>query len=162
MNKLLISGNRKGQAMAGLIVQGIGLIIDITALVYGLENMYLYDFRGEIWPVILVIVGIAGLAYSLYKISLEGLSYSTEISVYEGSIKGRGKTAKFSVPQEFNISIGDIQNVDTIKAGGARNKDAAFGVVVHTQYANYTCYMKNGEEVRDKIMELVNAQKANV
>jgi len=158
MNKILASGNGK-YCIAGIISYSIGLIIDIFALVFGLQNMYLYRFRGEAWPILLVIAGIAGLAYSLYKIAIEALAYNTTIAVYENEIKGHGQIGKFSLPQEFSISISNIHNIDILKGG--LNK-TAFGIVVHTQYAKYTCYMKNSDEVRDKIMELVNGQKASI
>jgi len=156
----LVSGNGKLQSIIGLVVHGIGLIVDIVLLVYGIDNMHTYNFRGEAWPVLLVITGVAGLIYSLYQLAIDGLRYNSSISVYSATAKGHGQTNKLSLPQEFSVPIGEIKNVDTIKA--QLNKNNVLGVVVYTQYAKYICYMQNGNEVRDKIMELVDAQKANM
>ena len=159
MSKPLVSGTGKAYNVT-FILLGIFLAMDIGILIYGFQNMYAYRWRGDIFPVICVIIGIGGGLYSLYKLAIEGLAFATKISVYEDSIKGNGQTSKFSQAQEFDIPISNIHNVDVIRNNHA-NKKLVFdiGIVVYTQHANYTCYMINAQEVRDKIMELIDAHK---
>jgi len=156
MNQPIVSGSWKASGKVAMGLWGFGVVIDIIMLVAGI-GVRSSARRGSIeetLAIFLIVLGALGLVFSLYKLSLEVLAYNSGISVYEDAIRGNGQTSKFSLPQEFDLPIRDVRNVDIIKARGA-----AFGLVVYTQYANYTCYLNNCDEVRNKIVELIDAQK---
>ena len=147
-NKLLVSGNGKFMS-AGFILPVIFLVISIVAFTSGVDLSDNWSRQDQTMGTIMIIVGVFLFLSAGINAGRTLLSIRTSISVYEDVVKGSGLISQFSAPQEFSVSISDIRNVDVLKNTG---------IVVQTQYAKYTCYMKNAEEVRSKIMELVNAQ----
>ena len=108
--------------------------------------------------VLIVIYMIVVSIYLLFRIHQTTKATATHISVCDDAVKGcfiagEGIMGALEISiQEVVLSYDMIVNVDAIKAGTK--------IIVHAQHAKYICYSKNGDEIRNAIMERVNMQKS--
>ena len=105
------------------------------------------------------------LVSPILSITLSLKNIRTNLSVYEDVVKGNGIVvalgiggmkvllAGFSSPKDFCIPISEIRHVDV---------PIRTSITVYTESKKYICFMRNGEEVRDRIWELVNLHGANI
>ena len=164
MKKTLAVGNGTYLNWA-LIVLGIGGAIHLMSVPFALiyRNDALEEIARlsqpqhaeaiqslEIAAILFMISAIGALLIVLGTIPAVLLvlrCHQTKISVYEDGVNGKGQTGPlgklFLSPQDFSTSFDDVVGV------AVQNNR----IVLCTQHASYTCYMKNGNEVSNAIID---------
>ena len=98
--------------------------------------------------VIIVTIIFIEVAWMLFRMWQIYIAQFTTVSVHENILKGKFATGFMNCSmKEINLYYNTIGNVDTVKNNG---------ITIHTQGVKYTCYSKNSEEIRDKIMEIAH------
>jgi len=157
MSKALIKGSGKHfiwRIIGSVLVIALGIIMIVffgirarfvVAPSLDYQEIELIQRIEEVWHYS-VIIGTVFIVISIAELIRAITVYKTNIVVYEDSIKGRFMTGFFSTLQEISLSNNDIKEVST----------KTEKVIVHTAHAKYICHTKKCDEIRDKIMELIN------
>jgi len=153
----VISGN--GKHMTKRFIWHLTFVIFYTAILFFImhtaeSNISRNTSRAQLEAldnlmVFVIILYVVLVGYELFRMFQTRQALFTKIAVFEDAVKGTVLTGSLGVStQEVNLPYNTIVNVDVFK-----HKK----VVVHTQYAKYTCYAKNCEELRESIMERVGS-----
>lgn len=151
-------GTHKMKSIIGNIVFWVGDVILTFILIAQIDNAIASlprNARTQLdrlnnMAIILIVLMALFSFWSMYAIWKSYNAYKSNISVCESGIKGSFITGALGSRKEVTLSYDMIINVDVIN----NTK-----MIIHAQHEKYTCHALNSNEIRDSIMEHVNATK---